>query len=77
MDRSTNAAETVSLSWVGKGEGATTARVFPRRSPDWLTLCWAVGCGWERKAQTEEAARALKAQHLDLHPHHRVTVVRV
>ncbi len=75
MNPSSNAAKIVTFSGIGKSEGA--ARVFPRRSPDWLTLCWAVGCGWERKAQTEEAARALKAQHLDLHPHHRVTVVRV
>ncbi len=68
---------TVTLSWIGKGEGSTTRRTFPRRAPDWLVICWAVGCGWEHQAQSEAAARALKAEHVHAHPVHRVTVVRV
>ncbi|HTX52816.1 MAG TPA: hypothetical protein VMD08_05370 [Candidatus Baltobacteraceae bacterium] len=68
---------TVTLSWVGKGEGSTTPRTFPRRAPEWLAICWDVACGWEHKACTEDTARALKAEHLRTHPAHRITVVRV
>ncbi len=77
MERLSEGGKTVTLSWIGRGEGTATARVFPRRSPDWLTICWAVACGWEHKSCTEEAARALKEEHLAQHPTHRVTVVRV
>ncbi len=56
---------------------ATAMVSSPRHSPDWLTICWAVGCGWDHKAHTEEAARALKAEHVMAHPGHQVIVVRV
>ncbi len=58
-------------------KGAPMPQIVPRRSPDWLTICWAVGCGWDHKAHTDEAARALKADHVEAHPGHRVIVVRV
>jgi hypothetical protein len=77
MQKGISEPATVTLCWVGRGNGATTPRTFPRCSPDWLSICWEVACGWEHKARTEDAARLLKAEHLDQHPSHRVTVVRV
>ncbi len=62
---------------LSNGDGSTRAHTLPRRAPDWLTICWDVGCGWDHKAHGEEAARALKAEHVQAHPGHRVIVVRV